>query len=170
MAPPIKALATGTNWGARTRIRRVDPGLVSRIRLKSPTSSPQDDHAGQRLPPASKVSRTSRARDRHPPRLRRYQRSSSRSAVRCRTPAAAITPNTYIVHDTWRSAAPASVLDDTSVPREAELREALPRRCPREGEPAKTDETAATTDTKEIGPLEDADDEAPAVTNSAPTN
>ncbi len=172
MAKPSKALATETNELA-PGIRRVDPGLVSRIQAIADKFPGKTITLVSGYRPASKGSphQAARAFD-----IRIDGVTNESLVAFCRTlqnTGCGYYPNSYFVHVDVRAAGAGHVYwIDTSGPGEKPnyVKQWPPPLPAKKDEPAKTDEPAATTDTKEIGPLEDADDEAPAVTNSAPTN
>lgn len=179
MAKPSKALATDTNELA-PGIRRVDPGLVTRIQAIADKFPGKTITLVSGYRPASKGSphQAARAFD-----IRIDGVTNENLVAFCKTlqdTGCGYYPNSYFVHVDVRAPGTGHVYwIDTSGPGEKpnyvkQWPPPLPEKLP-----AKKDAPAeelpsvpATTDTKEIGPLEDADDDAQATANNnaAPTN
>jgi hypothetical protein len=175
MAKPSKALATDTDELA-PGIRRVNPGLVSRIQAIADKFPGKTITLVSGYRPASKGSphQAARAFD-----IRIDGVTNEVLVAYCKTlqdTGCGYYPNSYFVHVDVRAAGTGHVYwIDTSGPGEKpnyvkQWPPPLPAKKDDVATTPKLDELPATTDTKEIGPLEDADDDAPAATNAAPTN
>ena len=174
MAKPSKALAIESDE-ISPGIRRVNPGLVSRIQAIADKFPGKTITLVSGYRPASKGSphQAARAMD-----IRIDGVTNENLVAFCKTlqdTGCGYYPNSYFVHVDVRPSGIGHVYwIDTSGPGEKpNYVKQWPPPLPKKDDVAtpKLDELPATTDTKEIGPLEDADDESTtSATNAAPTN